>query len=133
MNYRALSGTCLIFGTTLAFNFFKVLSMRGMSAPKIGRQYSSPPSLRQSAQAQPSCAEKFYQHSHFPNFCQFLFFTAIEVNPPERRLAKRTSVQCGEQIIRTKFPYYGNYCKITNLSLMMCFHQIFQIIGFVIW
>ena len=46
----------------------------------------------------------------FSSFFSCGFITAIVVNPPERKLAKCTSVQCVELELRWQFCMHGSIC-----------------------
>ena len=62
----------------------------------------------------------------FASFFSGGFITAIVVNPPERRLTKRTSVQCHENLSRThsftNCSFYSNFVKkkksVSNITCM---------------
>ena len=43
-----------------------------------------------------------YTEVHFAGFLSGGFITAIVVNPPERKLAKRTSVQCSDEVCKNE-------------------------------
>ena len=58
----------------------------------------------------------------FASFLSGGFITAIVVNPPERKLAKRTSVKFGENMPNTIFWCFMTNCL--NLKFSKYFHNI---------
>jgi hypothetical protein len=64
------------------------------------------------------CHRESLSEMRFASFLSGGFITAIEVNPLERKLAKRTSVMSQRIILKfARFLYYVGLCKLAGVTV----------------